>query len=78
MGEEQIKVTIDKEGAFHVKTHGLKGEDCLKALDELLADLVDAIDDPELTREYKETPAGQSSKTFGKIKSKKELGSGQR
>ena len=36
MAEEQIKITIDENGTFHAETHGLKGSDCLDALDELL------------------------------------------
>ena len=62
MAEEQIKITIDENGSFHVETHGLKGEDCLDALDELLGNLVEAIDDVELTKEYKQPPNSQKKK----------------
>ena len=56
MAEEQIKITIDKNGSFHAETHGLKGQDCLDALDELLGNLVEKIDDVKLTNEYKQPP----------------------
>ena len=63
MAEEQIKITIDKNGSFHAETHGLKGQDCLDALDELLANLVEKIDDVKLTNEYKQPPIAQKMKS---------------
>ena len=63
MAEEQIKITIDKNGSFHAETHGLKGEDCLDALDELLGNLVEGIDGVKLTKEYKQPPNSQKKKS---------------
>jgi len=63
MAEEQIKITIDKNGSFHAETHGLKGQDCLDALDELLGNLVEKIDDVKLTNEFKHPPNTQKKKS---------------
>jgi len=63
MAEEQIKIKIDKNGSFHAETHGLKGQDCLDALDELLGNLVEKIDDVKLTNEYKQPPNTQKKKS---------------
>ena len=63
MAEEQIKITIDKNGSFHAETHGLKGQECLDALDELLGNLVEKIDDVKLTNEYKQPPNTQKKKS---------------
>ena len=73
MAEEQIKITIDKNGSFHAETHGLKGEDCLDALDELLGNLVERIDDATLTKEFKQPPNSQKKKSKTSSRSKLNL-----
>ena len=74
MAEEQIKITIDENGTFHAETHGLKGSDCLDALDELLGDLVGGISDVKLTKEYKQPPNSQKKKSMQKGKSSLKIG----
>lgn len=76
MAEEQIKITIDENGTFHAETHGLKGSDCLDALDELLGDLVGGISDVKLTKEYKQPPNSQKKKSASKGKSSLKMGKG--
>ena len=71
MAEEQIKITIDKDGRISAKTHGIYGDDCIDALEELLNNMVNSMDDLTLNSDHKQPPNSLKKKQGGKSKSSK-------
>lgn len=53
MSQEEIEITIAPDGKVTVKTHGIKGPDCLKAAAEIVK-IIGEEESRQLTSEYHE------------------------
>ena len=74
MTEENIRIVVHDDGRIEFETHDIKGDACLKELEEILGELVEDLNEATKTSEYHEPPA--TRKNTNSSGNKQKTGSG--
>ena len=74
MSEENIQIIVHDDGRIEFETHDIKGEACMKELEEILGQLVDDLEQATKTSEYHEPPS--TRKNTNQTKNQQTTGSG--